>query len=201
MRKKRVAFFGGTFNPPHLGHEILAQEACYQLGLDSLQWLVTPDPPHKKEAAIAPIQHRLEMLDRIVKSVPYFDISRLDLDRPAPHYAADSVEIARGQFPDCEIIYLLGEDSLQDLPGWHQPTRFLEALDQLAVAPRPGVQADLAGLEGRLPGISQKIVFLQGVVLEISSSLIRERIRQRAPFRHFLDAEVADYLDDNKLYY
>lgn len=200
MGKKRVGFYGGTFDPPHLGHEILAQEACYQLGLDSLQWLVTPDPPHKQEAVITPIQQRLEMLDLIVGPIPYFEISRLDLDRQAPHYAADSVELARQMFPDCEIVYLLGEDSLRDLPDWHEPARFLAALDQLAVAPRPGIKADLTELEGRLPGISHKTVFLQGVVLEISSSLIRDRIRKGAPYRHFLDRIVAEYLDLNTLY-
>ncbi len=200
MKKKRIGFFGGTFDPPHVGHGILAQEACYQLELDSLQWLITPDPPHKSEAAITPIQHRINMLDLVIQQVPEYAISRIDLDRPPPHYAADSVEIARKQFPEGQIVYLLGEDSLQDLPDWHQPTRFLEELDQLAVAPRPGVSTHLDKLEGQLPGISQLAVFLEGVMLEISSSLIRERIRTGAPYRHFLDSRVADYIKKLELY-
>jgi nicotinate-nucleotide adenylyltransferase len=200
MKKKRIGYFGGTFDPPHLGHVILAQEVLYQLKLDSLAWLVTPDPPHKKGEAITPVESRLEMLELIIRRYPDFEISRVDLDRPAPHYAADSVELARELSPSAELVYLLGEDSLQDLPDWYQPGRFLAALDQLAVAPRPGVDSDLEALEQRLPGISQKTVFLSGVVVEISSSLIRDRIRAGAPFQHFLDREVAAYLSETHLY-
>jgi nicotinate-nucleotide adenylyltransferase len=200
MRKMRVGFFGGTFDPPHVAHGILAQEACYQLKLDSLQWLITPDPPHKREAAITPIQHRLNMLDLIVQRVPDFAISRIDLERRPPYYAVDSVELARKQFPGSQIIYLLGEDSLQDLPVWHQPIRFLEELDQLAVAPRPGVFTQMEDIERHLPGITQKATFLTGVMLEISSSLIRERIKAGAPYRHFLDNSVADYIEKHELY-
>jgi len=200
MERQRVGYFGGTFDPPHLGHTILAQEVCYQLDLDCLYWLITPDPPHKLGASITPVQDRLMMVERIVNRVPYFMISRLDLDRPAPHYAVESVELARELNPDSELIYLMGEDSLLDLPGWHRPVQFLEAVDQLAVAPRPGVEAKLGEIEPRLPGISQKTVLLQDVMVEISSSVIRNRIRSGAPYRHFLDDQVADYLLKHKLY-
>jgi nicotinate-nucleotide adenylyltransferase len=200
MERQRVGFFGGTFDPPHLGHTILAQEVCYQLNLDSLYWLITPDPPHKLGPSITPVHHRLEMVERIVDRVSYFMISRLDLDRPAPHYAVESVELARKLNPDSELIYLMGEDSLLDLPDWHSPVQFLAAVDQLAVAPRPGAEAKLGEIEPRLPGIGQKTVFLQDVMIEISSSVIRNRIRSGAPYRHFLDDQVADYLLEQKLY-
>lgn len=200
MERRRIGYFGGTFDPPHLGHTILAQEVCYQLDLNCLYWLITPDPPHKQGAFITPVKHRLKMVERIVNQVSYFMISRLDLDRPAPHYAVDSVELARELHPDSELIYLMGEDSLLDLPDWHRPIQFLAAVDQLAVAPRPGVKARLGEIEPQLPGISQKTVLLHDVMVEISSSVIRNRIRSGAPYRHFLDDKIADYLLEHKLY-
>ena len=137
------AYFGGTFDPPHLGHIILASEAIYQLGLEQINWIITPDPPHKKGRVITPQEHRLEMLKRVIDRYQGFNISEVDMRRPPPHYAADTVEILKDQDPDHELVYLIGEDSLCDLPDWHQPDRFLSKVDQLAVYSRTGYQADL----------------------------------------------------------
>ncbi len=200
MAGERTGYFGGTFDPPHLGHEILAQEALYQLNLDAVMWLITPDPPHKKKVSISPVEQRLEMLELVTSREPAFMISLIDLDRPAPHYAADTVEIIKDKDPSLELIYIIGEDSLRDLPGWYQPARLLAAVDQLGVAPRPGIHTNLDDLEKELPGITKKTSFLSGVMLEISSSLIRERAKQGAPFRHFLNPAVADYLEESGVY-
>lgn len=200
MGTSRVGYFGGTFDPPHLGHEILAREALFQLELDRLMWLITPDPPHKHTRAISPVEARLEMLQLVMDGCGQFRISHIDLDRQAPHYAADTVEIIKERDPGSALVYILGEDSLRDLPIWHQPERLLAAVDILAVAPRPGVDADLGALEGSLPGISKKVHYLSGVSLEISSSLIRERASLGAPYQHFLNPAVAAYLERSRLY-
>jgi nicotinate-nucleotide adenylyltransferase len=197
---ERVGYFGGTFDPPHLGHEILAREASYQLGLNHLYWLLTPDPPHKYSNQITAADDRLEMLGLVVERYQGFEISHLDLDRPAPHYASDTVEIIKKKNPEIELIYIIGEDSLRDLPDWYEPQRFLAAVDILAVAPRLGINTDLDHLDGILPGISSKTRFLKGVMVEISSSLIRQRSQEGGPFRHFLTREVGDYLEDKPLY-
>jgi len=196
----KIGYFGGTFDPPHLGHVILAAEAFYQLELDSLRWILTPSPPHKNNLPITPVEVRLEMLKLVVDEHPGFDISLVDLNRDPPHYAADTVEILRAENPSSKLVYLIGEDSLYDLAGWHAPNRFLANVDQLAVALRPLINTDLADLERSLPGLREKIYYLSDTMLQISSSFIRKRIRNNGPVRHLLDPEVYQYLDENDLY-
>ena len=196
----KIGYFGGTFDPPHLGHIILATEAFYQLGLDSLHWILTPFPPHKNALPIAPVDHRLEMLKMVVDQHPSFEISRVDLDRDPPHYAADTVEILRGEQSSAELIYIIGEDSLEDLPRWYAPEKFLANIDQLIVAPRPLVETDLTELSRFLPGVKEKTNFLSGTMLQISSSFIRNRIRTGGPVKHLLIPEVYLYLEEKNLY-
>lgn len=201
MREPRViGYFGGTFDPPHLGHEMLAGEALFQLSLDAVMWLITPDPPHKIEREITPVQSRLDMLKIVTDRYDEFAISEVDLQRSSPYYAADTVEIIKKQHSEVELVYIIGEDSLQDLPDWYQPERFLSTIDHLAVAPRPGINSDLTALDLKLPGLKEKTVFLTGIMVEISSSLIRERIKEGAPYDHFLFQGVADYIKSNHLY-
>jgi nicotinate-nucleotide adenylyltransferase len=200
MRSRRVGYLGGTFDPPHLGHLILAVEAQYQLALSSLQFILTPVPPHKSEREVSPPETRLEMLSLAIEDQRGFAISRVDLDRKPPHYAADTVSLIKAEHPEEELIYIIGEDSLRDLTDWVEPERFLQSVDQLAVAPRPGVVLDMETLEKELPGLRAKTLWLNDVMVEISSSLIRERVRAGAPFRHFLPDPVALYLDRHQLY-
>ncbi|NOQ39626.1 MAG: nicotinate (nicotinamide) nucleotide adenylyltransferase [Anaerolineales bacterium] len=196
----KIGYFGGTFDPPHLGHVILAVEALYQLELDSLKWILTPFPPHKNNLPITPVEVRLEMLKLAVGKHPGFEISLVDLNRDPPHYAADTVEILRAENPTSKLIYLIGEDSLVDLPDWYAPTRFLANVDQLVVALRPQINSDLTKLESSLPALREKIYYLSDAMLQISSSFIRERIKNNGPVRHLLDPEVYQYLDENNLY-
>jgi nicotinate-nucleotide adenylyltransferase len=198
---KKVGYFGGTFDPPHLGHLILAYEACHQLKLDELAWILTPDPPHKTSRQITSVDLRLDMLLLITDNEPMFSISRVDLDREPPHYAADTVQLIRERSPADSIVYLIGEDSLQDLPNWKDPERFLKILDLLAIAPRPGIVTDLPRLEGKLPGLTNKVQYLKGVNLEISSSQIRDRIRSNEPYRHLLPEIISQYLDKTNPYH
>lgn len=197
---KRVGYFGGTFDPPHLGHYILAVEALYQLELDALEWILTPAPPHKSDRQITPVEIRLEMLGLILAENPRFAISEVEIGRQPPHYAADTVEIIRASRPDDELIYIIGEDSLRDIPEWYQPQLFISRIDQLAVAPRPGVNTDRTDLDRILPGLAPRLVFLTDVMVEISSSLIRSRIKEGKPFAHFLPQAVADYLARHPVY-
>lgn len=197
---KRVGYFGGTFDPPHLGHYILAVEALLQLKLDALEWILTPTPPHKTDRQITPVEIRRDMLSRLVAEDPRFIISEVEVLRQAPHYAADTVEIIKQSRPADELVYIIGEDSLRDIPGWHTPERFIAGIDRLAVAPRPGVSTNLADLDRVLPGLGDKVVFLSDVMVEISSSLVRSRIREGKPYAHFLPQAVADYLSEHPTY-
>ena len=179
---------------------MLAREALYQLQLDQVKWLITPDPPHKLEQQLTPISTRLEMVQLVIDRQEEYTLSTMDLDRPPPYFAADTVEMIKKQDPDAALVYIIGEDSLRDLPDWHEPERFLAWIDQLAVAPRPGYQVDPMSLERRLPGLQGKLTYLSEIMVEISSSLIRARILNGGPYDHFLAADVASYILRNDLY-
>ncbi len=201
MTNERIGIFGGTFDPPHLGHLILAAEAQHQLALDRVLWLLTAQPPHKIGQRITSLEHRLAMLQRAIAHNPAFVLSKAEIERPGPHYAADTLALLRATYPHSTLIYLIGEDSLQALPGWHQPERVLAACDALGVMRRPtGARADLATLTAQLPGLQAKVRFIDAPLLQIASSQIRARIRQGGHFRYYLPADVYDYIQTHQLY-
>jgi nicotinate-nucleotide adenylyltransferase len=196
----RIGYFGGTFDPPHLGHLILAREASYQLDLDLVRWILTPDPPHKTDQQITPLKVRLAMLKLITDPYPDFEISTIDIDRDAPHFAADTVEIIKSREPLSELIYIIGEDSLRDLADWRDTERFITNIDQLAVAPRPGINIEKSDLEQLVPLLSDKVVYLKNVQVEISSSRIRSRMRNNAPYQHFLPIKISKFIEKKMVY-
>src|SRR5688572_10333328 len=104
MSRTRLGLFGGTFDPPHLGHLILASEAHHQLELTRLLWVLTPTPPHKLDQSITPLEHRTEMVQLAIAGNPAFELSRLELDRPGPHYTLDTVHQILDQDPDTDTI-------------------------------------------------------------------------------------------------
>ena len=119
----RLGILGGTFDPPHVGHLILAMEAFYQLSLDKVLWVIAPNPPHKIGKKITPIDIRIKMVKKAINEDPMFRISRVDIDRPGPHYILDSMKILHKKHSKAELVFILGGDSLQDLPSWHEPCR------------------------------------------------------------------------------
>jgi nicotinate-nucleotide adenylyltransferase len=196
----RVGLFGGTFDPPHLGHGILAAEAFEQLRLTRLLWVLTPVPPHKIGPAITPVEHRLAMVQRALQPFPEFELSRLELDRPPPHYAVDTVKAALERYPGAQVIYLLGGDSLHDLPRWHAPSDFVAACGGIGVMRRPGDSIDLSALEAALPGLRAKVAFVDTPLLEISSHEIRQRAAAGRSFRQYLLPSVYEYIAGHHLY-
>ena len=195
-----IGIFGGTFDPPHIGHMILASEAMDQLSLDRLLWVLTPYPPHKQGQAITPLHFRLEMLELALAGNPAFELSQVDIHRPPPHYAVDTVRTIHSQLPNARLAYLIGGDSLRDLPTWHKPADFLAACDILGVMRRPGDQIDDSTLKGDLPGLIEKIRFIEAPLLEISASEIRRRVSEGRPYRYYLPASVFEYIQQNHLY-
>ena len=196
-----IGIIGGTFDPPHLGHLILAAEARQQFSLKCLLWVLTPIPPHKLNQAITPSEHRLAMLKLAIAGNPDFELSRVEMDRPGPHYALDTVNLLAGQNPGAEIVYLMGGDSLRDLPTWHRPADLVSACHYLGVMRRPGDAIHLPDLEALLPGITHKVRFVDAPLVEISSREIRQRVAEGSPFRYFLPAAVYDYILEHNLYH
>lgn len=197
---RRIGIFGGTFDPPHIGHLILAAEARDQLHLDRVLWVVTPDPPHKTGRSITPLPIRLELIQAAVAGDAGFEISRVEIDRPSPQYSVDTVQILAQQNPGAELFYLMGGDSLRDLPTWMRPRQFLACLTGIGVMRRPQDFVDLPLLEQELPGITGKVFFVETPLLEIASSDIRDRIEQGRHFRYFLSPAVYALVEAKGLY-
>jgi nicotinate-nucleotide adenylyltransferase len=196
----KIGLFGGTFDPPHLGHLILAEEAQAQLGLDRLMWLLTPDPPHKRHRSLTPIGDRLAMLQSAIHDNPSFELSRVDLERPAPHYAVDTVRLVATANPDAAVTYLMGGDSLRDLPTWHRPADFVAACDRIGVMRRVGDEIDMETLQAVIPGLREKVSFLTVPRIEIASSDIRFRAANGRPYRYYLPPPVYEYIRIHNLY-
>lgn len=193
--------FGGTFDPPHIGHFILASEAQTQLRLDRMLWILTPNPPHKKSQPITPVKHRLAMVRLALSDAPGFELSTIEIDRPGPHYAIDTVHALAEQFPEASLIYLMGGDSLRDLPLWRHPGEFVAALQSIGVMHRPGDTIDLSALEKKIPGVKTKVRFVNAPLLDISAHEIRLRAAQGRPFRYFLPTVVYNYIIKHHLYH
>jgi nicotinate-nucleotide adenylyltransferase len=196
----RIGIFGGTFDPPHVGHLILAAEARDQLALERVLWVVTPDPPHKTGRVISPLDIRLELVQAAIGSDKGFDISRVEIDRPGPHYTADTAKILAHQNPGADLFYLMGGDSLHDLPTWMRPQQLLQCLAGIGVMRRPQDFVDLPLLERVLPGVIAKVHFITAPLLEISSTNIRQRVAQGRHYYYFLPQPVSELVERKGLY-
>ena len=196
----RIGIFGGTFDPPHIGHLILAAEARHQLGLAEVLFVLTADPPHKQDRQITPLEQRLAMLAAALDGQSAFTLSRVEIDRPGPHYALDTVALLRETYPDQHLVYLIGGDSLRDLPTWREPARLLKSIDILGVMRRPFTELDLDALHQQLPQLEGKLEFVNSPLLEISSREIRARVVNGGHFRFFLPPNVYAYIQEHQLY-
>jgi nicotinate-nucleotide adenylyltransferase len=197
---ERVGLFGGTFDPPHVGHLILASEAKSQLELTRVLWTVTPEPPHKQDQTITPLEHRLAMVKLAIQDEPAFELSDIELNRPGPHYTVDTIKLLAEKSPGAEIVPIIGGDSLNDLPTWHEPRELLYAAHWVGVMRRPGEETNLQSLERELPGISSKIHYVDAPLLEIASREIRNRVATGKPFRYYLPESVYGYIEQHQLY-
>jgi nicotinate-nucleotide adenylyltransferase len=195
-----IGIFGGTFDPPHLGHLILAAEALSQLQLTRVLWVLTPQPPHKPERPITPVPHRLEMLKRTISATSGFELSTIEIDRSGPHYTLDTLDLLQTRSPSARLVLLIGGDSLRDLPTWNRPDELITAVSAIGVMRRPGDEVDLQILERSLPGLSAKVRFVDSPQLEISSSVIRQHVATGGHFRYYLSPGVYDYILHNNLY-
>jgi nicotinate-nucleotide adenylyltransferase len=191
--------FGGTFDPPHLGHLILADEARVTLGLERVLWVVTGDPPHKSDRSISQAKLRWEMVQAAIGDTPAFECSSVDLDRPGPHYAVDTLHQLH-QEGHQNLAYIMGSDSLHDLPSWHEPLALVAACDIIGVMRRQGAQLDLDELERKLPGLRDKVRLFEAPFIGISGHDIRQRVSDGRAFWYLVLPRVGEVIEKNGLY-
>ena len=196
----RIGVLGGTFDPVHLGHLILAEEARDQLGLSTVHFVPAGDPPHKQGRHLAPVEERLHMIELAIAGNDAFRASRADADRPGPHYTLDMVHILQAQLPPGgELYFLMGYDSLAELPTWHR-ARELVAACHLVALTRHEVPLDWAYLESQLPGVRERVTLLDMPELEIASHQIQARVRDGRSIRYLVPDAVCGYIGDHGLY-
>lgn len=200
MPRAKIGFFGGTFDPPHIGHLILASEAAAQFGLSRVLWILAPDPPHKLDKFLTPLSHRLEMLKGAISDNPVFELSRLEMDRPGPHYTIDSIRLLAQQEPNADIFLLLGGDSLRDLPTWKNSADLVSAVHKIGVMRRPADSFNMSELEAQISGVTAKVVFLDALLHDISSREIRRRVANGGAYRYYLAPSAYQYILENNLY-
>ena len=197
---KRVGVFGGTFDPIHIGHLILAEEARHQLRLDQIVLAPAGDPPHKPDSPISPLHHRLAMCRLAVADGNGISISLIDAERPGPHYTSDMLRLLRERAgAETQLFFLMGLDSLRDLPTWHEP-EWLVHNCQLVALRRHDVKIEWDSLEAELPGVRERVIVLDMPELDIASSDLRERVRTGQPIRYQVPREVERYIGEQGLY-
>jgi len=197
---RRLGILGGTFDPIHHAHLVLAEEVRHQLGLDLVLFMPAGDPPHKPGRPVLPAHHRLRMLELAITGKSYFAISGVDLDRPGPSYTVEALQMLRREWGPTPIFFFVeGADSLAEILKWYHPERLID-LAEIAVVDRPGVQVDLADLEERLPGLSARLHWVRMPLLEISASDIRARVRDGRPISYLVPAAVEAYIVEHGLY-
>jgi nicotinate-nucleotide adenylyltransferase len=194
----RIGLFGGTFDPPHLGHLIIAQCAYAQLALDQVVFVPAANPPHKQDLQISAADHRLAMVALAIANNPAFALSRLDTDRPGPHYTVDLLHLFGQQHP-ADLYFLMGGDSLRDLLSWRNPAEIL-ALAHLAVVQRPNAAFDLATLSQALPQLPARCTLVAAPQIDISASTIRAATQNPQGLRYLVPDSVLAYIAAHKLY-
>jgi nicotinate-nucleotide adenylyltransferase len=194
-RDERLGLFGGTFDPPHIGHLVLAEWACEKLSLDRVLFIPAGRPPHKHGRRVSPVRHRLAMARLAVRGNPRFRVSTLELERATPSWTIDTLR-AIARWHRGERYLIVGGDSLDDFRGWVEPEAILE-LATLAVAARPGTGHSRARAWVERRG---RVVWIGDPALDVSSSALRQRVRDGHSIRYLVPDAVARYVTRHRLY-
>jgi len=199
-----IGVMGGTFDPVHLGHLAVAEEAREVLGLECVLFIPAGVPPHKPGHEVVAAEHRVAMVEVAIADNPAFRLSRIEIERTGPSWTVDTLdrlaadEHAAGREPDLTLI--LSAETFRGLPGWHRPERLFAAA-RVAVVPRAGLEAPGdAWLAEQFPGVPTRVARLDGPRLRISSTEIRDRLAAGRSIRYLVPDAVARYIGDHDLY-
>ena len=193
-----IGVLGGTFDPVHIAHLAIAEEARESLGLSKVMFIPAAMPPHKVDRPVSDPEHRLAMVELAIADNPAFEASRIELGRTGPSYTVDTLEALGGDA--AALVLILSAEAFRELRSWHRPERILE-LAQLAVVPRDGFpEANRAYLAEHFPGFEDRATFLTGPRLRLSASQLRDRAANGRSLRYLVPDAVAAYIGDHALY-
>ncbi|MFD0896173.1 nicotinate-nucleotide adenylyltransferase [Loigolactobacillus binensis] len=187
--KKQVGIMGGTFNPPHLGHLVMAEAVGSQLGLEKVLFMPDAQPPHHHAKHTIAAKHRLAMVERAIDGNSHFGLERAEIDRGGISYTYDTMVSLKQQHPDTDYYFIIGADMVADLPTWHRIDELIKLVQFVGVK-RPEFPAT-----SRYP-----ILWVDAPLLDISSSLIRQRVSQGCSVRYLVPDAVLDYIEEEGLY-
>jgi nicotinate-nucleotide adenylyltransferase len=195
----RIGVLGGTFNPPHFGHLVCAQEAYLQFHLDRVMLIPARIPPHKPIDDEPGVEHRVEMCRQAAGDEGWLEVSDLEVQRPGPSYTVDTLELLNSRTPDNELFLILGADIALGLPSWREPERVL-SLATIAVAERPGTaRSDVERALDQIGG-RDRARFFDMPEIGISSTMLRDRVRAGVPTRYLMPDAVGTYVARHQLY-
>ncbi|WP_376794976.1 nicotinate-nucleotide adenylyltransferase [Thermogemmatispora sp.] len=201
---RRVGLLGGTFDPIHYGHLVIAEEVRAALALAEVVFIPTGQPPHKPGRLVTPAEHRLAMLRLAIASNPAFSLCEIEIERPGPSYTVETLRLLRERWgPATYLAFILGADSLAEFTSWYDAAGVLAQLDCLVAVGRPGYQPPeglIAALENRLPGIRDRLRVVSAPYLSISASDLRRRVAEGRPIKYQTPESVEAYIAQHQLY-
>ena len=195
----RIGVFGGTFDPIHMGHLIVAEDARAALELDKVLFIPAGQPWFKSYRQITEARHRLAMVQLAVKDNPHFDVTDIEVRRSGPSYTVDTLQELHELYSDAELIVILGLDALREIDRWHQPSRVFQMASVAGMA-RPGATLDPSVLHAAIPGASSRMRLLDSALIDISGTDIRRRASAGQSIRYRVPVAVERYIYDNVLY-
>lgn len=199
----RIGIFGGSFNPVHVGHLLLAEHARQEADLNSVLFIPACQPPHKRTDRLLPVHHRLQMLKLAIAENPSFEISTLELDREGPSYTLITVRELKAHYPDKKPVLILGSDSILDLPNWWHAKELVQEIELLGMN-RPGHTLEntehLADRFGKEITRQLRGCIIEAPLIQISATEIRHRIQQNKSVRYMVPEQVRTYIEQHQLY-
>ena len=196
-----IGVMGGTFDPIHNGHLAVAEEVRVRLNLAEILFVPAGQPWLRIDRPISPAEHRVAMVRLAITGKPYFKLSTMEIERPGPTYTVDTMVELQAQFGSgADLFFILGWDSVVQLPEWKEPSRLI-TLCRLVAVSRPGhAEPDLKALESLIPGLARRVVLMDKPEIDISASDIRERVARGLSIRHLVPESVERYIKQHGLY-
>lgn len=196
----RIGVLGGTFDPIHNGHLVIAEEVRVRLQLARVLFVPTRVSPLKLARPITSAEHRCRMVELAIADNPFFALSRVDVDRAGPSYTVDTLCLLKERLgPRALLFFILGQDALESIRAWHKPEKIIRLCRLVAVS-RPGYRAEVDELEKALPGLREALIALETPELSVSSTDLRQRVRKGWPIRYQVPDAVMSYILENRLY-